>query len=189
MRKILKNAAFIAFVLLIFILQTTLGAKLMLWGVKPDLMPFLAAALGVVAGKTAGAWLGFLGGTLCDLASPFGMGPRMAVCFLAGAVSGELVRKVLRRGFPAAFLLGLAAALSANLLDVLIGAARGLPLPYLLRDAAFAVLYSTFASPLAYFPLRALSRAIPTPEDSLSRGRPSRVTSLRTVRHPKGEDL
>ena len=67
MKEILRNLGLAALVILFFILQTVFGEKLTLWGVKPEVLPFAAAAIGVLSGKTAGAWLGFLGGLLARI--------------------------------------------------------------------------------------------------------------------------
>ena len=62
MRKLVRNLIFAALTLLAFVCQLTFGARLALPGAAPELLPALAAAAGVIAGKTVGAWCGFLGG-------------------------------------------------------------------------------------------------------------------------------
>ena len=167
-----------ALVILFFILQTVYGDKLALWGVKPEVLPFAAAAIGVACGKTAGAWLGFLGGVLCDLTSPWGLGPRAAVFFLAGAVAGEVSRMTVRRSFPLAFPFGLAAAALSQLADALTHAAFGYPYSDLLRGAGFGTLYSCILFPVAWLPVQGLAHLFPIRGESVDGVQPVRINEL-----------
>lgn len=186
MKEILRNLGLAALVILFFILQTVFGEKLTLWGVKPEVLPFAAAAIGVLSGKTAGAWLGFLGGLLCDVISPWGLGPRAAVFFLAGAVAGELSRMTLRRGFLLAFLFGLAAAAVSQLADALTHAAVGYPYGDLLRGAAFGTLYSCILFPVAWLPVWGLAKLFPRPGESADAVPSVRIHELHGRRSRQG---
>ncbi len=188
MRKMLRNLLFAAVMVLACAGRLALGTKLAVFGAVPELMPALAAAAGVIAGKTAGAWCGFLGGLLCDLATPYGMGVRAPVFFLAGAFAGELTRRSLKAGFPAAFLFTAAAAVLSQAADVLIEAARGLPYAELLRDALLRTLYACALAPAAWLLLRGITKVLRVPEDRGVYRKPSRISGLRSVRHPEEEE-
>ena len=186
MRRVLRDAALAALFAAFFILQMVLGDKLTLWGVKPELLPFAAAAAGVLAGKTTGAWLGFFGGVLCDITSPWGLGPRAAVFFLAGAVAGEITRHLLRRSPLVAFPIGLAAAALTQLADAVVHTALGVPWHDMILSAGYGTLYAVILSPISWILIWCIVKLFRAPEEAPAVLDPMRIDELHEARKGRG---
>ena len=78
------------------LLQTTVLARVRLFGVMPDFMLLVAVAGGIAAGPTRGAALGFASGMLIDLFLPTPLGLSALVFTLVGYGVGVANTGVLR---------------------------------------------------------------------------------------------
>jgi len=106
MKQFLRAALTFLFCLLLFCFQSALSHRLTLFGAGFDLLPFAAAAAGVLGGAAYGGWTGFTLGLLTDMNRPGGICLYTGIYFLLGALAGYLTHAYLRRNFLTALLLG-----------------------------------------------------------------------------------
>ena len=107
------------------LLQTTLLARLRIFGVMPDFMLLLAAAAGITAGATRGAAFGFASGMLIDLFLPTPLGLSALVFTLVGYGVGVANTGVLRSAWYIPVLTAGAASVAGVTLYALIGSVLG----------------------------------------------------------------
>lgn len=107
------------------LLQTTLLARLRIFGVMPDFMLLLAVAGGITAGPTRGATLGFASGMLIDLFLPTPLGLSALVFTLVGYGVGVANTGVLRSAWYIPVLTAGGASIAGVILYALIGSVLG----------------------------------------------------------------
>jgi rod shape-determining protein MreD len=107
------------------LLQTTLLARLRIFGVMPDLMLLLAVAGGITAGATRGATIGFASGMLIDLFLPTPLGLSALVFTLVGYGVGVANTGVLRSAWYIPVLTAGGASVAGVTLYALIGSVLG----------------------------------------------------------------
>ncbi|MDP1806888.1 MAG: rod shape-determining protein MreD, partial [Acidimicrobiales bacterium] len=107
------------------VIQTTLLARLRIFGVMPDFMLLLAAAGGITAGATRGATLGFASGMLIDLFLPTPLGLSALVFTLVGYGVGVANTGVLRSAWYIPVLTAGGASVAGVTLYALIGSMLG----------------------------------------------------------------
>lgn len=107
------------------LLQTTLLARLRIFGVMPDFMLLLAVAGGITAGPTRGATLGFASGMLIDLFLPTPLGLSALVFTLVGYGVGVANTGVLRSAWYIPVLTAGGASVAGVILYALIGSMLG----------------------------------------------------------------
>jgi rod shape-determining protein MreD len=107
------------------ILQTTLLARVRVFGVMPDVMLLLAVAGGITAGPTRGATLGFASGMLIDLFLPTPLGLSALVFTLVGYGVGVANTGVLRSAWYIPVLTAGGASVAGVTLYALIGSVLG----------------------------------------------------------------
>ena len=107
------------------LLQTTLLARLRIFGVMPDVMLLLAVAGGITAGATRGATLGFASGMLIDLFLPTPLGLSALVFTLVGYGVGVANTGVLRSAWYIPVLTAGAASVAGVALYAVIGSVLG----------------------------------------------------------------
>lgn len=107
------------------LLQTTLLARLRIFGVMPDFMLLLAVAGGITAGPTRGAALGFASGMLIDLFLPTPLGLSALVFTLVGYGVGVANTGVLRSAWYIPVLTAGGASVAGVTLYALIGSMLG----------------------------------------------------------------
>ena len=107
------------------LLQTTLLARMRIFGVMPDFMLLLAAAAGITAGATRGAALGFASGMLIDLFRPTPLGLSALVFTLVGYGVGVANTGVLRSAWYIPVLTAGGASMIGVTLYALIGSMLG----------------------------------------------------------------
>ena len=107
------------------VLQTTLLARLRIFGVMPDFMLLLAVAGGITAGATRGATLGFASGMLIDLFLPTPLGLSALVFTLVGYGVGVANTGVLRSAWYIPVLTAGGASVAGVTLYALIGSMLG----------------------------------------------------------------
>lgn len=107
------------------LLQTTLLARLRVFGVMPDFMLLLAVAGGITAGATRGATLGFASGMLIDLFLPTPLGLSALVFTLVGYGVGVANTGVLRSAWYIPVLTAGGASVAGVTLYAIIGSVLG----------------------------------------------------------------
>jgi rod shape-determining protein MreD len=107
------------------LLQTTLLARLRIFGVMPDFMLLLAVAGGITAGATRGATIGFASGMLIDLFLPTPLGLSALVFTLVGYGVGVANTGVLRSAWYIPVLTAGGASVAGVTLYALIGSMLG----------------------------------------------------------------
>lgn len=107
------------------LLQTTLLARIRVFGVMPDFMLLLAVAGGITAGATRGATLGFASGMLIDLFLPTPLGLSALVFTLVGYGVGVANTGVLRSAWYIPLLTAGGASVAGVTLYAVIGSVLG----------------------------------------------------------------
>ncbi|HWI04005.1 MAG TPA: rod shape-determining protein MreD [Acidimicrobiales bacterium] len=107
------------------LLQTTLLARMRLFGVMPDLMLLVAVAGGITGGPTRGAAIGFASGMIIDLFLPTPLGLSALVFTLVGYGVGVANTGVLRSAWYIPVLTAGAASVAGVTLYALIGSVLG----------------------------------------------------------------
>lgn len=75
---------------LLVLVQTAMFSQLQLFGASPDLVPLVVASVGLLAGTTAGATMGFGAGLLIDFALLQTLGISSLVYVMVGHYAGRL---------------------------------------------------------------------------------------------------
>jgi len=107
------------------LLQTTVLARMRVWGVMPDFMLLVAVAGGITAGATRGAALGFASGMLIDLFLPTPLGLSALVFTLVGYGVGVANTGVLRSAWYIPVLTAGGASVAGVALYALVGSVLG----------------------------------------------------------------
>ena len=107
------------------LLQTTVLARMRVFGVMPDFMLLVAVAGGITAGATRGATLGFASGMLIDLFLPTPLGLSALVFTLVGYGVGVANTGVLRSAWYIPVLTAGAASVAGVVLYALVGSMLG----------------------------------------------------------------
>jgi rod shape-determining protein MreD len=107
------------------LIQTTVLARMRLFGVMPDFMLLVAVAGGITAGPTRGATLGFASGMLIDLFLPTPLGLSALVFTLVGYGVGVANTGVLRSAWYIPVLTAGAASVAGVVLYALVGSVLG----------------------------------------------------------------
>jgi len=111
--------------LVALLLQTTVLARMRLFGVMPDFMLLVAVAGGITAGPTRGAALGFASGMLIDLFLPTPLGLSALVFTLVGHWVGVANTGVLRSAWYIPVLTAGAASVAGVVLYAVAGSVLG----------------------------------------------------------------
>jgi len=107
------------------LLQTTVLARMRLFGVMPDFMLLVAVAGGIAAGPTRGAALGFASGMLIDLFLPTPLGLSALVFTLVGYGVGVANTGVLRSAWYIPVLTAGSACVAGVALYAVVGSVLG----------------------------------------------------------------
>jgi len=107
------------------LLQTTVLARMRVWGVMPDFMLLVAVAGGIAAGASRGATLGFASGMLIDLFLPTPLGLSALVFTLVGYGVGVANTGVLRSAWYTPVLTAGGASVAGVALYALVGSVLG----------------------------------------------------------------
>ena len=107
------------------LLQTTVLARMRVFGVMPDFMLLVAVSGGITAGATRGATLGFASGMLIDLFLPTPLGLSALVFTLVGYGVGVANTGVLRSAWYIPVLTAGAASVAGVVLYALVGSMLG----------------------------------------------------------------
>lgn len=107
------------------LIQTSLLARMRLFGVMPDFMLLVAVAAGITSGPARGATLGFASGMLIDLFLPTPLGLSALVFTLVGYGVGVASAGVLRSAWYIPVLTAGAASAAGEALFAVIGSVLG----------------------------------------------------------------
>ena len=107
------------------LLQTTVLARMRVWGVMPDFMLLVAVAGGITAGARRGATLGFASGMLIDLFLPTPLGLSALVFTLVGYGVGVANTGVLRSAWYIPVLTAGGASFAGVVFYALVGSVLG----------------------------------------------------------------
>jgi len=110
------------------LLQTTVLARMRLFGVMPDFMLLVAVAAGITAGPVRGAVVGFTSGMLIDLFLPTPLGLSALVFTLVGYAVGVANTGVLRSAWYIPVLTAAGACMAGEVLYAVIGSVLGEPM-------------------------------------------------------------
>lgn len=133
------------------LLQTTVLARMRLFGVMPDFMLLVAISGGITAGATRGAALGFASGMLIDLFLSTPLGLSALVFTLVGYGVGVANTGVLRSAWYIPVLTAGAASVAGVVLYALVGSMLGEPMidGHLVTIAAVVGLSNAVLAPVA----------------------------------------
>ncbi len=133
------------------LLQTTVLARMRVFGVMPDVMLLVAICGGITAGATRGATLGFASGMLIDLFLSTPLGLSALVFTLVGYAVGVANTGVLRSAWYIPVLTAGAASVAGVVLYALVGSMLGERMidGHLVTIAAVVGLWNAVLSPIA----------------------------------------
>jgi rod shape-determining protein MreD len=129
------------------VVQTTLGARLAVWGVPPDLLLLWTIGGGLLGGPQVGAVVGFGSGVLQGALIQSHLGAYAISKLLAGVAAGLLGRRVFRDNW---LVPSLAAAALTILHEVLFVLLSRVDAGSTLRVIGLRVLYHAALAPLGY---------------------------------------
>lgn len=160
-----KIGAYLLLLLVYYLLETSVGLRVSILGIHPDVLPVAVAAAALLDGPAEGAIVGFAAGVLYDVALVSVQGLYPAFYMLFGVAAGFVSRRFLRKIWPSAVLLTAAAMIT-------VGGLRYVFYLLLMKQASFLlsfqalcaeVLLTAALSPLVFFPYRRLSRRFKDP--------------------------
>jgi len=147
----------VVFVFAAAVLQSTLLARIPLYGAVPDLALGIVVYAAYVNGMMAGQLSGFFGGLTLDLISAAPIGMNALVRTLIGALAGLARGKVVLDWFLAPMVLAAAATLAKAALLFVLGLVFRGEVPYYRPDAALLwaeLALNTLSAPLLFALLR-----------------------------------
>lgn len=107
---VVKYCAYALLLIAAYVLQSSRGTSLSLWGLKIDVVPYFVMALALFEGPYAAGCFGFAAGLLCVVSSPAIDGLLALYYGLLGALCGAFALRYMRPILPSALLLGLLAS-------------------------------------------------------------------------------
>jgi rod shape-determining protein MreD len=155
-----RTAVFGLTILTAVLLQSTIFARLTLFGVAPDLVLAVVISFALIEGPSAGALLGFSGGLLRDLLLDAPTGLTGLAYLVIGYVVGS-IRPYLQSTsvfVPAAgiFFGSMAATTVYEVLQALLGERTG-PISRSLEVVLLTAVYNTILAPFVYPPVRRIA--------------------------------
>ncbi|MHB9144084.1 MAG: rod shape-determining protein MreD [Symbiobacteriia bacterium] len=133
--------------------QTTVIDKLIVFGVKPDVLLLLAIIYGLLYGPSRGAAVGFVGGLLQDLLMGRLIGMRALSKAITGGLAGLAEREVFKENLAMPFLLSLVGTVLAEAAVYLVLRVTGRPTPFVQAWKQVIVpeaIYNAVLSPFLY---------------------------------------
>ena len=154
---VFKIILYVLYLLLFYLLQAALFPRLAIWGVRPLILPVAVVGIALYEGSVPGALAGLAAGFLSDISLADSIAVFTVTLTVAGALTGLLAERFLRRGLPtlalcALILSGLCVFFQVFGLVVF----QGVPLAAITHRALGQALYST----LFALPVWALAKAI-----------------------------
>lgn len=155
---VIKYCAYALLLLVVYVLQSSRGTALSLWGLKIDVTPYFVMTIALFEGPYAAGCFGFAAGLLSVISSPVIDGLLALYYGLLGALCGAFALRYMRPILPSALLLGLLASVIQGVLGylfyyaLLYGAPLGRSALLLLGNAAV----SLAPAALVYFAARGI---------------------------------
>lgn len=151
-------------VILVLVIQSTLGLDLHFSGAHPELMWLLPIAAGLVAGPARGAFIGFGAGIATDLLLPTPFGLSALIGSILGFSTGFIMAKT--EGSPWWVSMPVAAAGSAGAVIgyAVIGAVLGQEQFIDINLAAVVVVVTVVNALMAPIAVRLMTWALPSPD-------------------------
>ncbi len=156
--KAIEYCAYGLLLLVIFILQSSRGTAVTVWGFRMDLIPFFVTALALFKGPYAAGGFGFAAGLLCASNSPILDGLYATYYGLLGAACGVFALRYMRRVLPSAMLLGLGASMLKGVIAYLFyyGLVYQAPIGRMALLVLGDTVLSAIPSVLIFFAIRAI---------------------------------
>ena len=159
-RTVIKWILYGLWAVLLFAIQSAYAERMMLFGIKPNLMPFLVCAAAVWEGGKKGAWFGFFVGLLCDAFHTTSAGFYPLLYFACGYGAGKLSETHISANFVTASLFGAISSVIVNFLQYVIfhmifDRVAAVDMLYIVGVEAA---YSLVLSVCAYVPMRFCAR-------------------------------
>ena len=123
-KQIIRWTLYLIWALVLYAVQSALGGRIEIMGIRPDLMPFLVCACGALEGKKKGAWFGFFIGLLCDAFHPISTGFFPALYFICAYGTGLLTERHVDTNIVTVGLFGLFASILGNFFQYVIKSRR-----------------------------------------------------------------
>jgi len=155
-RRTVRWCLYLTWALLLYALQSSLGDRIMIYGIRPDLMPFLVCACAALEGKKKGAWFGFFVGLLCDAFHPISTGFFPVLYFFCAYFTGVLTERHFDTNILTVGFFGICASVIGNFLQYVVFYMIFLRVPAadMLYITGMEAVYSLLLSALAYLPMK-----------------------------------
>jgi len=153
-RKIWQLALFL---IILYILQAFVFPRVVIWGVKPLIIPVAAIGIGFFGGGIRGGVFGLFCGILCDAA--FDSAPLFTFLLpLLGLAAGLISKYYLIPGFPSYLLCSFGGLIVISVFQMFSFIVfKNAGFTAVLKTALFQSVYSLFFAILLYWPVRFLS--------------------------------
>ena len=115
----IKYCAYSMLLIVLYLIQSSRGVALTVFGLRLDFMPYLVAAIALFEGPYGAGVVGFFIGIMCASGSPMVDGLLSLYYGLAGALCGEFCKHRMRKVIPSALLVGLCIAFFRGLIGYL----------------------------------------------------------------------
>lgn len=149
------------YLILIYILQSTVFTSLTLFGVKPMLLPVAAVGIAIFRGRTEGGVFGLFAGIFMDMAYDQPTIEFTVILTLTGLLLGALSDTVLVRSFPSYFVCSALQLVICSACQILVmTVTASIPVALMLPTAIRQILYSLILSLPFYYVSRFLTRII-----------------------------
>lgn len=165
--RILKYCAYALTLLFIFLVQSSRGTAMTVWGMSIDLIPFFVTALALFEGPYPAGAFGFAAGFLAVIATPLADGLMSLFYGVLGVLCGLLAGNYMRPVLPGALLLGAVVAALKGLIGQIFyyGLVYSFPLGSSLLHLSGSIVLSLVPAALLFFWVRALHRRFAERED------------------------
>lgn len=158
--RVIKHCAYGLTLLAVFLLQSSRGTAMTVWGMSLDLIPFFVTALALFEGPYTAGWFGFAAGFLSVIATPMVDGLMSLFYGVLGILCGLIAKSYMRPVLPGALLLGAIVAVLKGLIGQVFyyGLVYSFPLISGVLHICGGVVLSLAPAALLFFWVRALNR-------------------------------
>ena len=160
-RTVIKILIVVPYMLVLYILQSTVFTHITLFGVKPLIIPLSVVGAALFGGRTTGGVFGIFAGMLLDMSFNQATIQFTIILTLLGIFIGILSDTVLVKGFPSFFVSSLMALIVCSICEIFPRVFfDGLALLPLIDTGIRQTLYSLIFTIPFYYLTRFLSRVI-----------------------------
>lgn len=151
-KKVYRYAALVGLIFVAFMLQSTVFTHLPILGAGPVILPVVVVGIGLSEGGERGAFLGLIGGVLCDVSFNQPTVGFTLVLTIIGFLAGYLGDRMLEKGITSWVVCSVAALIISafvQMFSLLIY--RDVPIMSLMQTALIQTVYSMlFILPVYY---------------------------------------